>query len=155
MPAFKTTRRVAVPAAVAYAVAADVASYKDFLPLVERSQIRGTVTEKAGVTTFSAEVAVGYSRLNLHETFHSRVVCDANAYTVTASSQEAPFRTMTATWTIRAVAGQSDVSVNVNYSMRSMLLQFAISGAMDMVVNKVMTAFEARAKAVQIASKTS
>jgi coenzyme Q-binding protein COQ10 len=155
LPSFKASRRVAVPASVAYAVACDVSAYKEFLPLIERSLIRGPVTERDGQTSFSAEVAVGYARLNLRETFYSKVVCDAKAQTVTATSQDAPFREMKTVWTISNVNGQSEVSVVIDYSMRSVLLQFAIIGAMDMAVNRVMTAFEARAKAIHNASKTS
>ena len=155
MPSFKTTRRVAVPAATAYAVAADVASYKEFLPLLERSLIRGPVTENEGIKTFNAEVAIGYTKLNLRETFFSRVACDANNHTVTASSQESPFKHMTAVWTIRDINGQSEVSIAIDYAMRSLFLQFAIAAAMDTAVNKIMTAFEARAKSIYNASKTS
>ncbi len=155
MPIFKTSRRVAVPPEVAYAVAADVASYKDFLPLLERSLVRGVVDEKEQVKSFDAEVSVGYAKLNLRETFYSHVICDATPKTVTATSQDAPFRDMKTIWTIRDVNGQSDVSISIEYSMRSMLLQFAVTGAMDMAVNKVMTAFEARAKSIYSAKKTS
>ena len=155
MPVFKTSRRVAVPPGVAYDVAADVASYKDFLPLLERSLVRGIVGEKDHVKSFNAEVSVGYAKLNLRETFFSQVVCDANERTVTATSQDAPFKGMKTVWTIREIAGQSDVSISIDYSMRSILLQFAITGAMDMAVNKVMTAFETRALSVYRAKKTS
>jgi coenzyme Q-binding protein COQ10 len=155
MPSFKTSRRVTVPPAAAFAVAADVASYKDFLPLLERSLVRGAITENAGVKTFNAEVAVGYAKLNLRETFFSRVVCDANHHTVTATSQESPFKHMTAVWTIRDVNGQSEVSISIDYAMRSLFLQFAIAAAMDTAVNRIMTAFEARAKSIHKASRTS
>ncbi len=155
MPTFKTSRLVAVPSDAAYAVACDVASYKDFLPLLERSNVRGTVTEKNGVKSFSAELAVGYAKLNLRETFFSRVACDENLGTVTATSQDAPFKEMMAVWTIKSVGSQSEVSVSIDYVMRSMLLQFAITGAMDMAVNKIMSAFEARAKSIHNTSKTS
>jgi coenzyme Q-binding protein COQ10 len=154
MPSFKTSRRVAVPPAAAYAVAADVASYKDFLPLLERSLIRGGITETNNVKTFNAEVAVGYAKLNLRETFFSRVVCDANTHTVTATSQEPPFEHMTAIWTIRAINNQSEVSISIDYAMRSLLLQFALVGAMDMAVSKILTAFEARAKSIHNVSIT-
>jgi coenzyme Q-binding protein COQ10 len=146
---------VNVPAAVSYAVAADVAAYKDFLPLLERSRIRGGVIESDGVKTFNAEVAVGYAKLNLRETFYSLVVCNANDHTVTATSNDAPFKTMKTIWTIRDVAGQSEVSISIDYAMRSMILQFAIGSAMDLAVSKIMTAFEARALAIHKASSTS
>jgi coenzyme Q-binding protein COQ10 len=146
MPHFKTTRRVAVPPDVAYDVAADVAAYKEFLPLLERSAIRGAMNEKDNVTSFNAELAVGYAKLNLREAFISKVMCDSNTKTVTATSQDAPFKDMKTIWSIRDVEGQSEVSISIEYAMRSILLQFAVTGAMEMAVNKVMTAFEARAK---------
>ncbi len=155
MPHFKTSRRVSVPTAVAYEVAADVASYQNFLPLLDRSVLRGPVHEQAGVTTFNAELAVGYAKLNVRETFISKVVCDSRAGTVTATSQDAPFKDMKTVWTITDAHGQSDVAIAIDYSMRSMLLQFAVSGAMDMAVNKIMSAFEMRAVALYKANKTS
>jgi coenzyme Q-binding protein COQ10 len=155
MPVFKTSRRVQVPPDVAYAVAADVAQYKTFLPLLERSSIVGPVAEQGGISTFKAELAVGYAKLNLREAFVSRVSCDANTRTVTATSQDAPFKDMKTVWAIRDVNGQSDVSILIDYSMRSMMIQLVLAGAMDMAVNKVMAAFETRALVVHRASKTS
>lgn len=155
MPVFKASRRVKVPPDVAYAIAADVASYKDFLPLLERSSIRGAIVEEGYIKRFQAELAVGYAKLNLRESFVSQVMCDSDKRTVTATSQEAPFRDMTTVWSIRVVNGHTDVAISIDYAMRSMLLQLAISGAMDLAVNKVMAAFEARALAVQRANKTS
>jgi coenzyme Q-binding protein COQ10 len=146
---------VAVSPDLAYAVASDVAAYKDFLPLLERSVIRGTPTEADNVKSFNAELAVGYAKLNLRETFTSKVVAEGNSRTVTATSSDAPFKSMKTTWSIRDVNGQSDVTISIDYTMRSMLMQFALAGAMDMAVNKVMSAFEARAKLLQTQSKIS
>jgi coenzyme Q-binding protein COQ10 len=152
MPQFKTTRRVAVPPDVAFKVAADVSAYKDFLPLLEKSSIRGSVTESGTFKSFNAELAVGYAKLNLHESFISKVVCDATARTVTATSQDAPFKNMKTVWAIRDVHGQSEVEIFIDYAMRSLLIQFAVSGAMEMAVNKIMSAFETRAVSLHNAS---
>jgi coenzyme Q-binding protein COQ10 len=155
MPHFKTSRFVAVPPDVAFSVAADVGSYSSFLPLLERSTIRGAVTEKDGIKSFSAELAVGYAKLGLREAFVSRVVCDVHKKTVTAASKDAPFKDMKTVWSISQRSGGSDVSISIDYAMRNMLIQFAVSGAMDMAVQKVMTAFEVRALSVHKANKTS
>jgi coenzyme Q-binding protein COQ10 len=146
---------VAVAPDVAYAVASDVAAYKEFLPLLERSTIRGTPITSNNLTTFHAELAVGYAKLNLRETFLSKVTCDPSTKTVTATSNDAPFRDMKTVWSIKEMHGHSDVTISIDYAMRSMLLQFALVGAMDMAVNKIMAAFEARAQALQIQSRTS
>jgi coenzyme Q-binding protein COQ10 len=155
VPTFKTQKRVAVPADVAYAVAADVAKYKEFLPLLERSTIRGSVTEQGGVTQFQAELVAGYAKMNIRESFISRVTCDANSKTVTATSQDAPFKDMKTVWAIRDVNGQSDVSISIDYSMNNIMMQMVLAGVMEMAVNKVMAAFEARALAVHRQSQIS
>jgi coenzyme Q-binding protein COQ10 len=155
MPTFKASRFVAVPPDVAFAVAADVGSYKLFLPLLERSVIRGSVSETDGIRAFSAELAVGYAKLGLREAFVSRVVCDANKRTVTATSQDAPFRDMRTVWSISEKPDSCEVSITIDYAMRNKLIQFAVSSAMDMAVQKVMTAFEARAKSIYSAIKAS
>jgi coenzyme Q-binding protein COQ10 len=155
MPTFQASRFVAVPPNVAFGIAADVASYKSFLPLLERSTIRGAVTENAGIKSFSAELAVGYAKLGIRESFISHVVCDEAKRTVTATSQDAPFRKMKTVWSIVEKPGGCDVSISIDYAMRNMLMQFAVGAAMDMAVQKVMTAFEVRAASIYNSSKTS
>jgi coenzyme Q-binding protein COQ10 len=155
MPHFKTSRRVAVPPHVAFAVASDVAAYSAFLPLLESAVIRGAVTESEGIKQFSAELVIGYAKLGLRERLLSEVICDQPKLTVTATSKDPPFKTMQTQWVITPAQNMSDVSITIDYAMRNPLLQFAIAGAMDMAVNKVLAAFEARALSVHRASPTS
>lgn len=155
MPHFRARRLVAVPVGIAYGVAADVAAYKEFLPLLEQSRIVGAVSEEGGSRRFRAELAVGYSKLRLREKFISGVVCDDAKRTVTATSQEPPFRNMKTAWTINDSSGQAEVMIEIDYTMRNPLLQVALAGVMEMAVNKVMAAFEARAKSVYAAASSS
>jgi coenzyme Q-binding protein COQ10 len=155
MPVFKSRRLVSVPADVAYAVAADVASYQDFLPLLEQSAIVGDVRESDNGKQFRARMMVGYKKLGLREQFISEVRCDRIVRTVTASSSEPPFRHMKTIWTVKEDGPRADVAIEIDYSMRNPLLQVALGSVMEMAVNKVMAAFEARAKAVQAAASNS
>lgn len=146
MPHFQATRRVAVPAATAYAVAADVAQYKSFLPLLTRSQVRPNRQEIGGRTVFDAELTVAYEKMGLRESFLSKVACDPAAGTVTATSSDGPFKSLTAVWSIVSSGPSScDVKISIDYEVHSFLLQMALRAAMDMAVQKVMAAFEARA----------
>ena len=147
MPVFKTERHVDVPPDVAFSVAADVASYKQFLPLVSRSVIRGVKTQTDAGETFAAELAVAYPKLGLSESFVSLVTTDNDNYVVRAISNDKPFRALEAKWTITPASGGSTVAIAIDYSFRNPLLQLVASGLMDMAVQKIMTAFEARAKA--------
>jgi coenzyme Q-binding protein COQ10 len=123
--------------------------------LLESAVIRGAVTESEGTKQFSAELVVGYAKLGLRERFLSKVICDKPRLTVTATSQDPPFKTMQTQWVITPTHNFSDVSITIDYAMRNPLLQFAIAGAMDMAVNKVLAAFEARALSIHKTSLTS
>lgn len=155
MPHFRARRLVSVPAGVAYAVASDVAHYGAFLPLLEQSRIAGPVREENGLQFFRAELAIGYSKLRIRERFISDVTCDAARRTVTAASQEAPFRSMKTVWTVADMAGRAEVSIEIDYAMRNPLLQIVLGGVMEMAVGKVMAAFEERALKVYAAASRS
>ncbi len=149
MPIFKTTKRVAVPPDLAFAVASDVASYKEFLPLLQRSTIRGKKVETPDGQRFDAELAVAYPKLGLAEAFVSKVNVDRQARSVRATSQDAPFRAMATEWQITALGEACDVAISIEYSFRNPLLQIAASGVMELAVGKIMAAFEARALQLQ------
>jgi coenzyme Q-binding protein COQ10 len=148
MPQFSASRRVSVPADVAFAVASDVAKYHEFLPLLEGSTVLEPVIKVDGNSSFKAELAVGYAKLNIREKFISQVTCKPQERTVTAVSQDAPFKNMTTIWRVREVGGVSDISIQIDYSMRSMMMQLVLAGVMELAVNKVVAAFEARALAM-------
>lgn len=145
MPVFRTSRRVPVPPDVAFAVAADVGSYKDFLPLLQRSTVRGQRRPTQSGEAFDAELAVAYPKLGLTESFVSKVETDRAKRTVQARSSDAPFRSIETTWQITPAGDGADVSIHIDYAFRNPFIQLAAGGLMDMAISKVMSAFEARA----------
>ncbi len=149
MSVFTATRRVAVTPDVAFAVAVDVASYSQFLPLMNRSVIRGSKEKTAQGERFEAELAVAYPKLGLVESFVSRVETFFPERRVRALSQDGPFRALTAEWMIKNATNGCDVSITIDYAFRNPLLQIAAGAVMNQAVQKVMTAFEARAKGLQ------
>ncbi len=145
MPVFQTTRRVAVPAEVAFAIASDVGSYREFLPLLQRSTIRGARLTTPDGEQFDAELAIAYPKLGLAESFVSRVQTDTAQRTVRATSSDAPFRAIDTLWRITPTGDVADVSIRIDYAFRNPLIQIAAGGLMEMAIQKVMAAFEARA----------
>lgn len=145
MPVFRTSRRVAVPPDVAFAVAADVGSYKEFLPLLQRSAVRGQKKPTPSGETFDAELAVSYPKLGLTESFVSKVETSSAKRTVQARSNDAPFRNIETIWQITPAGDGAEVSIHIDYAFRNPFIQLAAGGLMDMAISKVMAAFEARA----------
>lgn len=140
-------KAVSLSAHEAFAIAADVASYKEFVPLVTRSTIRGAVTEKGDIKNFAADLMVGYEKLGLREGFTSQVEVNAIARTVIATSQDGPIKNLKAVWQIRPIDGaRSTVAIEIEYEFKSMLMQMAASSLMNRAVAKVMDAFEERGR---------
>jgi len=133
----------------AFAIAADVVAYREFLPLVTRSTIRGDVVEEGRVKTFAADLMVAVEKLGLSEGFTSQVVADAGARTVTATSHDGPIKDLRAVWTINTIDGtRTQVAIAIDYQFRNMLLQMAAGSMMDMAVKRVLEAFEKRGRQV-------
>lgn len=147
MPKFSVTRSVPYTAEQVFAIARDVASYKEFLPLLKRSIVRHAKTHEDGTETFEGELTVAHDKLRIEEVMRSRVTVDPKALTVTARSNEGPVKHLESEWRITATGeNRCDITFTVDYELRSRMLQMLFSGMFDLAVRKVMSAFEDRAR---------
>jgi coenzyme Q-binding protein COQ10 len=147
MPHFKVTRRVNFKPEQIFAVIADVGSYREFVPLVERSTVRARKTAiGAPEQKFSADLVVAYHPLRIEEHFASDVETSVKDFTVKTRSRGAAVKSLESTWTVAAVdEEQSDVTFEVEYELKGFFLQKIFSGMFDYAVRRIMTAFEIRA----------
>ncbi len=149
MPNFSVSRSVPYTADQVFAIARDVARYKEFLPLVKRSIVRGAKTDEQGHEHFEGELTVAYDKLRIEEVMTSRVTVDPAALTVTARSDQGPVKHLVSEWKIvPAGDNRCDINFTVDYTLKSKMLQMVLSGMFDMAVRKVMSAFEERARAL-------
>jgi coenzyme Q-binding protein COQ10 len=142
------TRHVAFTPDQVYAIASDVASYREFLPLMKSSVVFNKEDLGGGRENFEAEMTVSYKKLGISETIHSRVAVDAKNRTVTARSDDkGPMKHLDATWRIEAAPrGGANIVLDIDYALKSKSLQFLLSGMLDLVMRKLLSAFEERAK---------
>lgn len=147
MPNFSVSRSVPYTADQVFAIARDVARYKEFLPLVKRSIVRGAKTDAQGREHFEGELTVAYDKLRIEEVMTSRVTVDPAALTVTARSDQGPVKHLVSEWKIVPTGdNRCDINFTVDYTLKSRMLQMVLSGMFDMAVRKVMSAFEERAR---------
>jgi coenzyme Q-binding protein COQ10 len=147
LPIFSVTRRVDFSAKQIFAVVADVANYKEFLPLVERSTVRNRRHADEGCESFSADLVVAYHKLRIQEEFASQVETSLPKLLVSAVSTGTAVKKLNSTWQITGVTGKtSDITFTVDYEMKSHMLQMLLSGMFDSALRKIMNAFEARAQ---------
>ena len=147
MAQFSTTRRLSYTPEQLFAIAADVESYPTFLPLCTGARVWNVEAESETRKIFEASLTVEYSKLGLKEEFASQVVCDAEAYSVISTSTQPPVKHLISTWRLEPdKRGGSRVHYEIDFQMSSRLLQMAMSAAFSRVVDKVIAAFENRAR---------
>ena len=151
MPHFHTTKILSITAEQAYAIASDVGAYKEFLPLVVRSTIRGERTPAGTGESFDAELVVAYEKFRLRETFISRVTIQPGTRTVVAQSSDGPLKFMETVWQISALTPTTcEISFKVDYALRSLPLQFMVGQVFEFAVQKIMIAFEERGRKLYV-----
>ena len=147
LPRFTVTRHVNFTPEQIFAVIADVGSYKEFLPLVERSTVRNRKPTVDNYESFSADLVIGYKKMGIHESFSSQVETSLANLSVSAVSSGNAVKKLISSWQITAVGdAKSDITFAVDYEMKSHMLQMLLGGMFDHAARKVMGAFEARAE---------
>ncbi|MDE2446122.1 MAG: type II toxin-antitoxin system RatA family toxin [Alphaproteobacteria bacterium] len=149
MPRFTTSRVVDVSAQQAFSIAADVSSYKDFLPLLKRSVIRGGRKRVGAVEEFDADLQVAVEKIGVRESFASHVTTNSDMMTVSATSSDGPVKALHVMWEIAdAPAGKAQVSITIDYTLKNLMLQMMAGGFTDYAAQKIMTAFEERGRSL-------
>ena len=146
MPKFSVSRHVGHTADQVYAIAADVSSYRQFLPLLKRSDVFAGTVDEAGIRTFDAELNVAYKKLGIDETMRSHVTCNPSEKWVASTARNSgPIEHLEAKWVITPEGKGSSIRLDIDYKLKSRSLQFLLSGMLDLMMRKIMTAFEERA----------
>jgi coenzyme Q-binding protein COQ10 len=149
LPKFSVARSVPYSAEQVFAIARDVACYREFVPLVTRSVVRNVRALDNGGETFDGDLTLAYAKLGVQETMTSRVTVDPAQLTVRAESNQGPVRHLVSEWRIVDTGpDKSEINFTVDYQLRSRTLQLVFSGMFDLAVRKIMNAFEERARSL-------
>lgn len=147
MPRFSISRNVPYSVEQVFEIAANVGAYREFLPLVKRTVVSDKVEHADGTVRFRADMVIAYRKLGISDTLRSDVIVDPATHTVSATAHEGPVTSLVSEWKIvPGVKGGAEIRFTVDYTLKSRSLQFLLSGMFDMVVRKIMTAFELRAR---------
>ena len=147
MTKYSLTRRVNYSPEQIYHIAGDVAAYKEFLPLIKKSDVHNITRLPGGRIAFDAELTIAYKKLGIRETMTSKVVLDPADMTVKTSCADGPVKSLESEWKlVPAGPAGTEIQFTVDYTLKSRSLQFLISGMFDMLLRKILTAFELRAQ---------
>ncbi len=122
-------------------------AYPDFVPWITSMRTWNLRALGEGVETIDAEAGVGFSFLK--ERFSTRVRRDAATRQIHASLLSGPFKRLANRWQFfEAGAGQTRVEFDIDFQFKSRLLEALLSANFAHAVERLMTCFEDRAKAL-------
>ncbi len=128
-----------------YQIIIDVESYPEFLPWCKFAKI----TKYIDINQFEADLTVNFKAVM--QKYTSLVVGDFDAdkknFTVTAKAISGPFRKLETKWHIIAIDSDvSNVSCEINFEFSSRLIDKMLSSVFTIASQKMISAFEERAK---------
>jgi len=121
-----------------FALVADVERYPEFLPWVAALRIRSRAEN-----TFTADVIAAFGALR--EKFTSHVTLDREAKTIVVEYVDGPFRHLKNRWHFAPRDGGCEVDFDIDFALKSKMLESLIGGLFTRAVEKMTAAFDERA----------
>jgi len=128
------------------ALVGDVERYPDFVPWISAMRTWNARDLGDGVDTLDAEAGVGFSFLK--ERFATRVRRDAAGQQIDVNLLSGPFRKLANRWRFFDDPGGARVEFDIDFEFKSRLLDGLLKANFHHAVDRLMTCFEDRAKAL-------
>lgn len=127
-----------------FALVGDVERYPEFVPGIASLRTWNARSLAPGVEVLDAEAGVGFGPFR--ERFATRVRRDGPAGRIEVDLLSGPFRRLKNTWTFTAGKdGGTDVTFDIDFELKSRLLERLLAANFPSAVGRVMAAFDARA----------
>ncbi len=135
-----------------YDLIADIAAYPQFLPWCAAARVRAVTPLVDGTGTLvEAELVISFKLFR--ERFGSRVTLRPEASKIEVEYLDGPFRYLNNHWVFREAAPDScEVDFFVDFEFRSVILQALIGLVFAEAMQRIVRAFEARAKVLYAGS---
>ncbi|MEM6593876.1 MAG: type II toxin-antitoxin system RatA family toxin [Pseudomonadota bacterium] len=145
MPSHSETRVLPYSAEQMYDLVADVASYPEFLPWTAAARIKSH--DQAGDSeVMIADLVISFKVFR--ERFTSKVDMYPSERRIETQYLDGPVKHLRSTWRFADVEDGCTVSFDVDFEFKSRLLQGAAGLFFHEAMQRVVRAFEARAKAL-------
>ncbi|MEX5728989.1 coenzyme Q-binding protein COQ10 [Rhodovulum iodosum] len=151
MPTHSENREMPYSAQQMYDLVADVASYPKFLPWTAAARIR-TRTAFQDHEVMEADLVISFKVFR--ERFGSRVTLWPEDCRIDTEYLDGPFRHMRSYWKFRDIGeGRCHVEFFVDFEFKNRVLQGVIGAVFNDAMQRIVRAFEDRAKALYGARK--
>ena len=143
MPTHSETRVLPYSAAQMYALVAEVDKYPEFLPWTAAARIRSRTAQGASEVML-ADLVISFKVFR--EKFGSKVVLHPDAFQIDTEYLDGPFKYMKSNWHFTDCEGGCEVAFFVDFEFRNAILQKVIGVVFNEAMQRVVAAFEKRAK---------
>ncbi len=144
MPTHGETRVMPYTARQMYDLVADVLRYPEFIPWISAARIRSVVPHADGTQRMEADLVVSFKVFR--EKFCSRVVLDEPNLKLDIEYLDGPFKHMRSSWAFADVEAGCEVTFFVDFEFRNVVLQKVIGVVFHEAMQRIVRAFEERAK---------
>lgn len=145
MPNHSETRVLPYSARQMYDLVADVAMYPEFIPWTIATRVR-SVEQEEGHTLMHADMVVGFKMFR--EKFLSRVTLYDAEGRIDTEYVDGPFKYLISNWEFVDTATGCEVRFKVDFEFKNRLLQGAAGLFFMDAMQRIVRAFETRAKAL-------
>jgi coenzyme Q-binding protein COQ10 len=129
-----------------FTLVGNVDAYPEFVPWIQSMRTWNARSEREGVSLVDAQAGVGFAFLK--EKFSTRVRRDAAARQVDVQLLSGPFKHLANRWRFVEVPGGTKIEFDIDFEFKSRLLSGMLAANFHHAVDKLMSCFEARAKAL-------
>jgi coenzyme Q-binding protein COQ10 len=145
MPTHSEKRTIPYSARQMYELVADVAAYPEFLPWCAAARINKRCTTETG-EVIEADLVISFKLFR--ERFASRVTLNPETNSVDVEYLDGPFRYLNNHWHFTDVDGGCDVDFFVDFEFKSKVLQAVIGVVFSEAMQRIVRAFDDRARAL-------
>jgi coenzyme Q-binding protein COQ10 len=145
MSAHSETKQLPYSAQQMYDLVADVARYPEFLPWTTAARIRSH-DDKGDHQVMVADLMIAFKVFR--EKFGSKVTLWPEKMQIDTVNIDGPFQFLESKWVFRETETGCDVSFSIDFTFKNKILQGAAGLFFHEAMTRVVTSFEARAKAL-------
>ena len=146
------TRTVSWPARQMFDLVADIESYPEFLPWCVGARIENRRPDGER-EVLDSELVLSFKAFR--ESYRSRVILDPDNLTIDVSNLEGFFRKLDSQWRFVPDGDGCEVRFFIDFEFRSFLLRKTVGIAFNMAMQRVIHAFEERARSLHVQDKRS
>ena len=145
MPRHSETRALPYTPQQMYDLVADVAAYPEFLPWTAAARVRSREGGPEGEVML-ADLVISFKVFR--ESFGSKVTLHPSEHRIETSYIDGPFAHMDSEWRFKEAPGGCEVHFWVDYEMRNKLIGRVVGSVFNQAMQRIVAAFEKRAKAL-------